>query len=170
MTELKIPKSRIAMLVGIKGITKRKIEKITNTKLKINSKEGEVEIIGESLDVYQTEPVIKSIGRGFNPDIALTLLDEDKCFELIEIKEFSGKSKVKLNRIKSRLIGTQGKCRKFIENICDVHIRIYGKTVGIMGDIEKVSIARIAIQDILRGAPHGPVYKKLEEKMNSLRE
>ena len=82
---------------------------------------------------------------------------------------FAGKSKDKLRRIKSRLIGTRGKCRKFIENMCEVHISIYGKTVGIIGKIENVQIARLAVQDILAGAPHGPVYKTLEEKMSSLK-
>lgn len=170
MTELKIPKLRIAILIGEKGKTKRKIEKAAKTKLRINSKEGEVEISGEPLQVYQTEPIIKAISRGFNPNIALSLLDEENCLELIELKEFSGKSKKKFSRMKSRLIGTKGKCRKTIELIADVHISIYGKTVGIIGKIENVQIVRMAIQDILRGAPHGPVYKTLEERRSALQQ
>lgn len=169
MLELKIPKSRVAILIGVKGRSKRKIEKATKTKLKINSDEGLVEIQNpDNLSLFQTEQIIKAIGRGFNPKIALTLLNEENCFELIDMKEFAGKSRDKLKRIKSRLIGTRGKCRKTIETICDVHISIYGKTAGIIGKIEKVQIVRIAIQDILAGAPHDPVYKTLEERMRSL--
>ncbi|MAG45400.1 MAG: RNA-processing protein [Nanoarchaeota archaeon] len=169
MSELKIPKARIAVLVGVKGKTKRLLEKKTKTKLKIDSQEGLVDIQGTSMAVFQTELIIKAIGRGFNPEVALSLLDEENCFELIDITSFAGKSKDKLKRIKSRLIGTKGKCRKFIENMCDIHISIYGKTVSIIGKVENVQIARLAIQDILSGAPHGPVYKTLEEKMHSLK-
>ena len=168
MAEIKIPKARVAVLLGVKGKTKRKIEKITNIKLKINSQEGEVEISGESLEVYQTEPIIKAIARGFNPMVALTLIDEENCFELIDIKQYSGGSKKKIERMKSRLIGEKGRCRKTIEDIADVKLSIFGKTVGIIGKIENVHLARIAVQDILRGAPHGPVYKKLEERISKL--
>ncbi len=166
MTEIKIPKARVAVLLGVKGRTKRKIEKLTNTKLKVNSKEGEVEISGEPFEVYQTELIVKAIARGFNPEIALTLLDEENCFELIDMKIFSGKSEKRLSRIKARLIGEKGRCRRTIEDIADVRISIYGKTAGIIGRIENVHLARIAVQDILRGAPHGPVYKKLEERVS----
>src|SRR3989344_8952690 len=114
MTETKIPKARVAVLLGVKGKTKRKIESITNTKLKVNSKDGEVEILGEPLEVYQAEPIIKAVARGFNPDIALTLTNEENCFELIDIKQHSGGSKKKMSRMKSRLIGEKGKCRKTI--------------------------------------------------------
>ena len=166
MTEIKIPKARVAVLLGVKGKTKRKIEEKTNTKLKVNSKDGEVEILGESFESYQAEPIIRAIARGFNPEIALSLKDEENCFELVDIKHYSGNSKKKFSRVKSRLIGTRGKCRKTIEQIADVKISIYGKTIGIIGGIEKVHLARIALLDILRGAPHGPVYKKLEERIS----
>ncbi|MBS3151024.1 RNA-processing protein [Candidatus Woesearchaeota archaeon] len=168
MAEIKIPKARVAVLLGVKGKTKRRIEIITNTKLKINSKEGEVEISGEPFEVYQAEPILKAIARGFNPDTALCLGYEENCFELIDIKHYSGNSKKKFSRMKSRLIGAKGKCRKTIEQIAGVKLSIYGKTVGIIGKIEDVHLARIAVLDILNGAPHGPVYKNLEERVSKL--
>lgn len=169
MSEIKIPKSRIAVLVGVKGSMKRKIEKLTNTKISIDSKEGDVEIISEDqLNIYQTEEIIRAIGRGFNPEIALTLLNEEICFELIDLKGIIGKSKTRLSRVKARLIGTDGKCRKLIEKICNVHICIYGRTVGVIGKADKVQIARAAIRDILKGAPHGPIYRTIEERTSDL--
>ncbi len=168
MVEIKIPKARIAVVVGVDGKTKRKIEEKTNTKLKVNSKEGEVEISGEPVEIYQAEHILKAIGRGFNPEVALTLVDEENCFDLIDIKHYSGSSEKKFSRMKSRLIGTRGKCRKTIEQIAKVRLSIYGKTVGIIGHVEDVHLARIAILDILKGAPHGPVYKKLEERFSKL--
>ena len=169
--ELRIPKSRIAVLIGIKGKTRYLIERKTKTKLNISSKDGIIEIAAKDpLDIYQTEKIIRAIGRGFNPEIALLLLNEEICFELIDLKNIIGKSKAKLSRIKSRLIGTQGKCRKLIEKICKVHICIYGRTVGVIGKIENVHIARAAIRDILKGAPHGPVYRTIEERTSEFHE
>ena len=70
--ELKIPKERVAVLIGKKGEIKKQIEQATNTKLKIDSKEGDVEISGEdALKLYATREIIRAIGRGFNPEIAM---------------------------------------------------------------------------------------------------
>src|SRR3989344_5565705 len=105
MDEIRIPKERIAVLIGKKGETKRKISKLTNTKLQINSKEGDIIIYGENgLDVYIAKKIINAIGRGFNPEIALTLLEEDKDIEIINIWNFSRKTKKDLRRVKARLI------------------------------------------------------------------
>ena len=168
--ELKIPKERIAILIGKKGETKKKLEELTKSKIDIDSKEGEVIIKGEdSLTTYQTKSVIEAIGKGFNPNISLSLLNEDICFEIIPIQNFAGKSKNNLIRIKSRIIGTRGKCRKTIEAITNTEISIYGKTVSIIGELQNVLIAKKAIEDILAGAPHAPVYKTIELLIKKLK-
>lgn len=169
MELVKIPKERVAVLIGKKGVTKRLIEKNTNTKLTVD-KEGSVVINGESIDVFEANSVVKAIGRGFNPNIALTLLDEENCMEIINIKDFTGKSEKKFYRIKSRLIGTQGKARKVIEQMTNTEISIYGKTITVIGHIENVSIAKRGTEILLRGAPHGNAYKYIEREMMKLKE
>src|SRR3989344_1362313 len=63
---IRIPLERVAILVGKKGSVKRQIEKTTNTKLLIDSRDGTVSISGkESLDVYDSRQMIKAIARGF---------------------------------------------------------------------------------------------------------
>lgn len=163
MEQLKIPKERIPVLIGTKGSTKRKIQKLTNTILKINSEEGDVFIEGESLDVFNCLNIIKAIGRGFNPEIALKLLDDDYSFEMINVEEFS-RNKKDLIRIKSRLIGTEGRARKHIEDLTNTNIVVYGKTVCIIGKIDNVSIARQGIINLLQGSKHGNVYLYLEKQ------
>ena len=44
--DIKIPKDRVAVLIGRKGEVKREIEECTNSKVKIDSKEGEVTVSG----------------------------------------------------------------------------------------------------------------------------
>lgn len=160
---LKIPKKRIAVLIGEKGRIKREIEKFTSTKLTINSEEGDVIIESqESLNIFNTKPIILSIGRGFNPKIALNLIDEENILEIIDITDFSKKSKKDLIRLKSRLIGTNGKARKMIEMLTHTEICVYGKTVSIIGEQDNVYLAKRAITNLLQGSKHGNVYGFIE--------
>ena len=155
---IRIPKDRVAVLIGVKGSVKKSIEKRTGTRVAI-SKEGEVVISCEdNLKVYITTSIVKAIGRGFNPIVALSLWNEKNAFEIINIRDFAGKSEKKLQRIKSRLIGTKGKARTIIEKNTNTCIRVYGRTVGIIGKVEDVQVAKKALEKLIRGAPHGNVY------------
>ena len=92
--ELKIPKERVAVLIGKDGEVKKSIETETKTKIKIDSKEGDIFVYGnDALGLYTCREVVQSIGRGFNPEIAKLLLKQDYVFELIHLTEFTGKSK-----------------------------------------------------------------------------
>ncbi len=160
--ELKIPRDRVAVLIGKKGTTKRLIERRARTRIEV-TKDGDVYISGEdSLNVFNTSPIVKAIGRGFNPNIALMLLNEDYVLEIINISDYSKKSNKKFVRIKARLIGTKGKAWKVLEKLTMTDISVYGKTVSIIGKVEDVIVARGALEKLLKGAPHGNVYKFIE--------
>ena|SRR3989344_388800 len=161
MHELKIPEQRVACLIGTRGVTKRLIEQKTHTRLLV-SKEGEIVLEGEHVDTYLSSLICKAIGRGFNPSIALLLLNEAYGLELLTISEFTGKQKKKQERIKARLIGTEGKARMHLERLTGCHIVVFGKTVGIIGSFDVLDIARRGIEKLLGGAPHGNVYRYLE--------
>lgn len=163
MEQLKIPKERISVLIGSKGLMKIKIQKLTNTKLIINSEEGDVFIDGEAIDVFNCLNIVKAIGRGFNPEIALKLLDDDYLLEVINLDEFS-RNKNDLIRIKSRLIGTDGIARKNIEDMAKVDIVVYGRTACIIGKTDDVIIARHGIINLLNGSKHGNVYSLIEKQ------
>mgnify|MGYP001619881227 CR=1 FL=1 len=162
--EIRIPKDRIPMLIGKKGATKKLIQRKTGTKIRIDSKEGDVIIEGEdSLNVYQTKRVIQSIARGINPEKALILLDEGSL-DIINIQDFSGKSKAKQMRLKARVIGTKGKARELLERLTNTEIVVYGKTITIVGKPEDVILAKSCVERLLQGAPHGNVYRWIEKQ------
>jgi len=168
--ELRIPKDRIAVLIGKKGEIKKQIEEETKTKIKIDSKEGDVFISGEdALGLFNAREVIKAISRGFNPEIAMLLLKGDYTLEILDIKEFAGKSKATTIRLKGRVIGEGGKSRKTIEDLTECYISVYGKTIGIIGEPENVNAARRAAEDLLKGSPHGNVYKWLEKRRRMMK-
>ncbi|MBW2974805.1 KH domain-containing protein [Candidatus Woesearchaeota archaeon] len=168
--ELRIPKDRIAVLIGTDGKIKKELEAETKTKIDVDSKEGDIFISGEdALGLYSCREVITAIGRGFNPEIAKLLLKSDYCFELIDLKECVGKSKNDMLRIKGRVIGSEGKSRKLIEELSEANICVYGKTIGIIGPSESASTAREAIERLIKGSPHSTVYKFLERKRREIK-
>src|SRR3989344_3652027 len=163
MEELKIPKERISMLVGTKGTTKKKIEKLTNTKIKVISETGDVIIEGESLDAFNCLNIVRAVGRGFNPEIAMNLISEEFILEVINIDDFA-RSKKDLIRIRARLIGTKGRARENMEEISKTDIRVYGKTVSIIGKIDNVLVAKQGMVNLLQGSKHGNVYAYMEKQ------
>lgn len=161
--DLKIPRDRIAVLIGKDGATKKDLEAETESHIDIDSKEGDIVVSGdEAIKLYSARNIIKAIGRGFNPDIALLLLKTDYAFEMINILDYV-KNKNHLERVKGRLIGTRGKTRTIIEELTECNICVYGKTAGIIGVAENIPSAKKAIEMILDGAPHASVYKWLEK-------
>jgi ribosomal RNA assembly protein len=163
--ELKIPKDRVAVLIGKEGKVKKEIEEATECKLNIDSQEGEVQLKGEdTLGLFTAREVIKAIGRGFNPEVALLLLKQDYALEMLSLGDYVGKSKHKMLRLKGRIIGEGGRARRTLEALTETHMVVYGKTIGILGPIEHIGNARRAVESLLAGSPHANVYKWLEAK------
>lgn len=161
--EIKIPKERVAVLIGKNGETKKELEEFTSAEIFVDSKEGDVKITGkDSLRMYAVREVIRAIGRGFNPEIAKLLFKQDFVLEIIPLLDFV-KHKGHFERIKGRVIGANGKSRETIENLTGTYISVYGKTVGVLGRAEDVVISMKAIESLLQGSPHANVYKLLEK-------
>jgi len=167
--QIKIPKERIAVLIGKNGDIKKHIEAITKTKIDVDSKEGEVLIKGkDALGMYSAKEVVRAIARGFNPEIAQLLVKQDYAFELLNMSDFA-KSKNDEKRLKGRVIGEKGKSRNTIEDLTETYISVYGKTIAIIGEIGSVGLARRAIESLLAGSPHANVYKWLEKQRRNIR-
>ena len=165
-SDIKIPKVRVAVLIGKKGVTKRLLQKKLSVKL-IISPEGDVEVIGEPFEMMVAIKVVRAIGRGFNPKIALLLMNDTFHFDLFDMKDFA-RSEADVHRVKGRLIGTQGKAWKTIEKLTEVDLAVYGHTVALIGEIEKIEIAKLAVEKLMRGAPHGKVYSFIDKMKGRL--
>ncbi|MDD5332065.1 MAG: KH domain-containing protein [Candidatus Nanoarchaeia archaeon] len=162
---IKVPKERIAVLIGKKGSVRKKIEEIFNVKLTINSEEGLVKIESDdSLSLFESVPAIKAIARGFNPKVIEKLKSEEFFLEILNIEDYVGKSKKAVIRIKARLIGTDGKARKELELMTNTNISVYGKTVSILGKYDNVKLAKEGVEELLKGAPHSNAYRYVINK------
>ncbi|PIN69734.1 RNA-processing protein [Candidatus Woesearchaeota archaeon CG11_big_fil_rev_8_21_14_0_20_43_8] len=162
--ELKVPKDRVAVIIGKGGKIKQDIEAKTNVILDIDSEEGTVMISGkDAVAVFTCMDIIKAIARGFNPEIAYRLLKIDYVLELINIPDFV-KSKDQIARLKGRVIGKDGKARACIEELTETSISVYGKTIALIGHADYISLARKAVESLLNGSPHSNVYRWLEKQ------
>ena len=74
-----------------------------------------------------------------------------------------------MRRIRARVIGTNGKTRRIMEDLSGADISIYGHTVAIIGDIYQLDLAKRAVDLILSGSEHKTVYKYLEREHKKMR-
>jgi ribosomal RNA assembly protein len=175
MLYVKVPKERVGVLIGPDGKTKKLIEENTGVMLQIDSKEGDITIIpkeeamADGMVGLAARDIVKAIARGFSPDRALALKDEDMYFALMDIRDFVGKSPKHIKRIRGRLIGTNGKTRRIIEELSGAEMSVYGNTVALIGDLDSMDVSKRAVEMILDGSEHRAVYKYLEGQRRELK-
>lgn len=171
MTEieiLKIPHERTKALIGEGGKIKASIERRCNVTLEIDG-EGEVQISGESTDIFFAKDIVKAIGRGFDPRDAMRLASSDFNLYIIPLRDFT-QSDNEMTRLRGRVIGSEGKIKLDIEAATDSAISVYGNTIGIISKIDTMSYAKEAISMLLDGAPHMAVLNYLAKAKREIYE
>ncbi len=164
-----IPQNRIGALIGPSGRVKSRLEELAGVEVDIHSGSGEVIIeskpeVTDPFLVIKARDFVQAVGRGFNPQVAFALLDEEMYLEIINMKLIVGTNPNKLNRFRGRIIGKEGRTRQIIEETTGTRISVFGNTIGIIGPYERLKVARDAIYMLLEGSKHGSVYAFLEEK------
>jgi len=172
----RVPKDRIAVLIGAKGATRKELEKAAGCKhIQIDSSTGEIEVTwpapGEfdPVKALKLPDVIKAVGRGMAPTRAIQLLQDDWFFEMVDLRDHVGKRSNQQRRIRARIIGSEGKIRKMIEQHTGAEISIYKSTVVLVGDGDGLGSARQAIEMLASGSEHGTVMKFLERERKKSR-
>lgn len=163
---VKIPEARIGVIIGKNGGVKEEIEQKCNVVLEIDSESGYARVSSGSAPLTKSEPfkaieVISAISKGFSPERAYRLLSED-LLQLIDIRDYAGKSASSIHRIKGRLIGKGGKSRKTIEELTGANISVYGHTIALIGSYQEIKIAMEAVSMISKGSAHKSAYNMLQ--------
>jgi len=135
------------------------LEPQLNVKIKI--KEKEVSIDGNPEDEYIAEKVIDAINFGFPLDAALSIKKDDAIFEIINIKEFTHSND--MERVRARVIGTEGKTLSTLSQLTDCNFEIKGNEVGVIGMPESIKNGHNAIIMIVQGSKQANVYAFLEK-------
>jgi ribosomal RNA assembly protein len=173
MRFIRIPMERVGVLIGPEGEIKKKIEHITKIKLYINSESGEITFneqeLSDPFKMFIIENIIRAIGRGFSPENAFLLLNEDMDLFIFDIHDYVGKRPTHVQRLKSRVIGSEGKTKRVLEELTESKISIYGHTIAIIGSIFNIDITKKAVDKLLSGSKHATVYRFVEGSMKKLR-
>ena len=115
---VRVPAERVGVIVGRNGRVRKRVEKLTNTKIEVDS-EGIVKITGrddtedpeDPVLAWKAKDIIRAMARGFSPKNALSLIDEDARLVIISLRELVGSSPNQLKRVAGRIIGENGRTR-----------------------------------------------------------
>jgi len=164
---VKVPRDRIGVLIGKNGEVKDMIEHTFGVKLEIDSSSGDTRISTTdsedvNMNILKAVEFVDAIAKGFSPERARRLLDDESMLNVIDIKHYTGDSIKALERVKGRIIGREGKARKIIEELTDTYISVHGHYVGIIGKADNVKLATDAVTMIINGSMHSSVYSMLQ--------
>lgn len=173
MRYVRVPMDRIGVVIGPDGETKEMIERRGKVTLDIDSDSGEIEIDDrdpeDPLMPLMAEDVVRALGRGFSPEHALKLFNDDYYIQIFDVHDYVGKKKKNVERIVGRVVGADGKTRRILEELTGCHLSIYGHTVSMISDIDSMEAAKTAIDMLLSGSEHASVYRFLENKRREQR-
>ena len=169
-----IPRERVGVLVGHAGDTKSTIEAKLSVDLKIDSPSGTVDIgvkpdAPDPSGALQAKDIIIAIGRGFSPERAFRLFNEETALDIIDLHDFFGKNESEIRRIDGRIIGREGKSRRILEELTGASISVSGHTISIIGNYDAIAMAKDALEKLIKGRQHGTVYKFLKRRRQELK-
>ena len=143
---------------------KENLEKKLEIKIEINGKK--VDFSGSALKEYEALIVLDALSFGFSAKQSLTLLNENFIFRILPIKNFTRRKN--MTEIRARLIGTEGRTKRTIEEISNCNIVIKENSVGLIAPAENIDEATTALANLIRGSKQANVYRFLE-KVNTKR-
>ena len=123
----------------------------------------------DPLMALKMENIVRAIARGFSPKHAMRLFNDDANLYIFDIHDYVGKKESHVRRLKSRIIGRNGKTKRVLERLTDSDISVYGHTVSVISDVYSMNIIKKAIDMLLEGSKHATVYRFVESSMKSLR-
>lgn len=138
----------------------------TKLDVKISVKGKQVTIEGDSVNEYETTLVIDALDFGFDIKDALSLIHEAYIFRKIPIKQYTRRKD--LEEVRGRVIGTEGKTKRTMENVSGCAIVVHDNMIGIIGLAEGIEEATTAVTNLVRGTKQSNVYRFLE-RMNTSR-
>lgn len=157
MEQVYIPKERLRQL-GRDRKALGLLERICDCRIEVH--EEYVTLEGAPYSEFNAKNVIFAFGRGFDIEVARLLLDDVHYFSSIDLREEVGDGRV--SRIKARVIGENGRTKRYIEGVSSVKMSIYGDTVSFIGSINEIKEAETAVNTLIRGGTHKLAYLRME--------
>ena len=166
MQQIYIPTARVKKLKE-SGKELDRICKVCSCKTSIEG--NNIILEGDSFGEYQLLGVIEAFGRGFSLLVAEKLLGGNYYFSSIDIRDQT-RNRKRIDNIKARLIGTEGKTKQHIETETLARIVIYGDTVSFIGKIDEIYEAETAVKTIIEGGSHRLAYDRMAAAHRKMKE
>ncbi|VVB78597.1 Uncharacterised protein [uncultured archaeon] len=152
---------------NIKEVLKNKSRLEKELKVKLENKGRLIFIEGNGEDEYLASRVLEAVNLGFSVERALQLKDENIILQIINIKSITKRND--LERVRARIIGTYGKTIANMANLTDCQFSMRDNQVGIIGNVNDIDEATIALRLLIQGSKQGNVYARLEKKKKQKR-
>jgi ribosomal RNA assembly protein len=159
MQQLYITEERLRALKGEQKAL-HSIERACSCKLSVEDEMVEISGSDAFLE-FTAKNILYAFGRGFAMEDAMKLRDPDCYFKLVDLKQIASNAK-RVKQIKARIIGIEGRAKKYIEQVSMAKISVYGDTVGMIGSIEQTAEAETAINTLVDGGTHKLAYLRME--------
>jgi len=131
-------------------------------KIRISLKGLNVSVKGKEFEEFLAEKIIKAVDFGFEREDAILLKNQDYVIEYLDIKDHTRRKN--LEEVRGRIIGTEGRAKKTIENLTNSIIVINQNQIAIIVNALHLDVAIQAIISILQGAKHANVFTYLEKQ------
>lgn len=136
------------------------IEAASRCKIQLQ-KDDVIAIDGDAYAEMVAKNMLNAYSRGFDLSAVLLLSGDDYYFSAIDLKNHFNTEK-RIQQIKARLIGKEGKTRNYIESVSNAKISVSGNTIGIIGTSNAVHEAEVALYALIEGSNHRTAYYKME--------
>ncbi|MBR9681481.1 MAG: hypothetical protein GOV00_01640, partial [Candidatus Altiarchaeota archaeon] len=146
-TTVNVPEEMLGRLIGVKGKTKRLIERMGGVKIKI--KDCLVAIKGEDgIQVMKASEVVRAISEGLPVKNAFELFQEDYQLVIYDIESVVP-NRAALDRQKARVIGEKGKTKHYFERMLEIKLHIGDSKIFAIGPGDKLRIFREALERLV---------------------
>ena len=144
---------------------KEKLEK--ELEIKISNKGKNLFINGTAEKEFTAIQIIEAINLGFSIDKTLLLKQEDIILQTIHIKDITKRQD--LERVRARIIGTQGRTLRTLNNLTNCEFSVQDNNIGIIGNTEDIEEAIQSITSLIQGSKQSNVYARTEKEMKKKR-
>ena len=147
---------------NLKEVLRSKFRLQKELEIKLTNKGKNVFVNGPANKEFIAIEVLEAINLGFSADRALELTQNGFMLQTVHIKDITKRHD--LERVRARIIGTQGRTLKTLQNLTNCDLAMNDNEIGLIGPIQEMEDAVQAVTSLVQGSKQGNVYGRLERQ------
>ena len=147
---------------NLKEVLRSKFRLQKELGIKLTNKGKNVFVNGPADREFVAIEVLEAINLGFSADRALELTQNGFMLQTVHIKDITKRHD--LERVRARIIGTQGRTLKTLQNLTNCDLAMNDNEIGLIGPIQEMEDAVQAVTSLVQGSKQGNVYGRLERQ------